>query len=81
MLLGLLHIISYVERENNFFLSYPPITDTKSSPRGCPQKRESTHRHQNFYISCKLWYSESSSVGHLKKPFWNVSVALWNKYI
>ena len=37
MLLGLLHITSYAERENNFFLSYPAITDTKSSPRGCRQ--------------------------------------------
>ena len=32
MLLGLLNITSYIERENNFFLSYPAITDTKSSP-------------------------------------------------
>ena len=37
MLLGLLHITSYGERENNLFLSYPAITDTKSSPRGFPQ--------------------------------------------
>ena len=34
MLLGLLHITSYIERKNNFFLSYPAITDTKSSPEG-----------------------------------------------
>ena len=37
MLLGLLHITSYVERENNLFPSYPAITDTKSSHRGFPQ--------------------------------------------
>ena len=37
ILLGLLHITSYVERENNLFLSYPTITDTKSSHRGFPQ--------------------------------------------
>lgn len=37
MLLGLLHVTSYVETENNLFLSCPAITDTKYSPRGFPQ--------------------------------------------
>ena len=68
MLLGLLHITSYVERENNFFSRTPLLRTLNLPPEGVRNNGSRPHQHFYIYVSCGGTVdSESSSVCHFKK--------------